>query len=412
MKKENKKEVFSSLLANEKAAFLIDQERFEENLDLLHLAFLAHYPQVTIGYSYKTNYIPIICKAAHQKGCWAEVVSEMEVEMALCHLNDKSNIIYNGPIKSLDSINKVLAVGGIINVDHELDIEYIVKILTAPNSSINKAKLALRLNFSYEGQDSRFGLELNKIRDLIDLIEKNPKLELLGYHIHLPFRSLESYRFRVASLIKVLQIHGNRPLEYINIGGGFFGRISPALASSFAVNDVPDFKAYGKLIGEELILYFEESGRVKLPQLFIEPGSSVVADSLWFVSKIHTIKNIEQKNILVTYAARHLLTPTNKTVQLPIEVYHCSKIKFTKPRLEFLVVGYTCIESDILGKAQTDFVPQVDDFIAVSNVGSYSVVMGSDFILPQPAIYNLKNGVLSIVRPARSTANVLSDFIL
>jgi diaminopimelate decarboxylase len=108
MKKETEKEVFSTVIANEKAAFIIDQQQFEDNLHLMQTSFLSYYPKVTIGYSYKTNYIPVICKAAHENGCWAEVVSEMEVDMALYPLVDKSNIIYNGPFNRLIPYGKLL----------------------------------------------------------------------------------------------------------------------------------------------------------------------------------------------------------------------------------------------------------------------------------------------------------------
>ena len=411
MKKETKEEVFSAVIANEKAAFIIDQQQFEDNLHLMQASFLSYYPKVTIGYSYKTNYIPLICKTAHKNGCWAEVVSEMEVEMALLNLEIKSNIIYNGPIKSPESIKKVIEAGGIINVDHMLDLNHIEKIIANSNGKIKTAKLALRVNFEYEGQVSRFGLELDKLNEFIEIIESNPVLELLGYHIHLPFRTLKSYKFRVDSLIDVLRMHGNRPLKYINIGGGFFGRISPELAESLNIYNIPDYKDYGQLIGLELSEYFNKSERKEWPELFIEPGSSVIADALWFVSKLHTIKQINHKNILVTYAGRHLLTPTNKTIQFPIELYLSSKSELEYISDELFVAGYTCIESDIIGKIQSKSESKVEDFVAISNVGSYSIVMGSDFILPQPAIYNFNQGELKIVRRTKTINTILSEFI-
>jgi diaminopimelate decarboxylase len=411
MKKETKEDVFSKVIANEKAAFIIDQQQFEDNLQLMQSSFLTYYPKVTIGYSYKTNYIPVICKTAHKNGCWAEVVSEMEVEMALLNLETKSNIIYNGPIKSPDSIKKVIVAGGIINVDHILDLNHIEKIIAASNGEIKRAKIALRVNFEYEGQVSRFGLEKDKINEFIKIIEDNPALELLGYHIHLPFRTLESYKFRVESLIDILRIHGNKPLKYINIGGGFFGRISPELAESLNINNIPDYKAYGQLIGLELSDYFKKSDRKEWPELFIEPGSSVIADALWFISKIHTVKQINQKNILVTYAGRHLLTPTNKTIQFPIELYQTSKMEFNHISNDLFVAGYTCIESDILGKVKSSFVSKFENFVAISNVGSYSIVMGSDFILPQPAIYNYSDVGLKIIRHTKTAEIVMAEFV-
>jgi diaminopimelate decarboxylase len=409
MKKEDKENIFTQLLNKENSVFLIDQDRFEENLQLIHKSFSLFYPKIYIGYSYKTNYIPVICKSSHRMGCWAEVVSEMEVEMALINLTDKSKIIYNGPIKSYDSIKKVMEVGGIINIDHKLDLEYILKILTNQKKII-KTKIAIRLNFTYENHDSRFGLELKQIKELIQLIENNKALELLGYHLHLPFRSLESYSFRIKSLIEILKMHGNKPLKYINIGGGFFGRISPDLALSLNIRDTPDYIDYGKLIGEQLSNYFINTCRDQWPDLFIEPGSSVVADAMWFLSKIHTFKKIENKNILVTYAGRHLVSPTNKTIQFPIELYY-SKNSDLQYLEDIHVAGFTCIESDILGKVKNKFKTNEYDFVVLSNVGSYSIVMGSNFILPQPAIYNLKNNNLKIVRAAKTTTSIMSEFL-
>lgn len=398
-------------MSQESSVFLIDQRQFEENLFLLHSAFTEYYPKVTIGYSYKTNYIPNICKVAHQNNCWAEVVSEMEVDMALHHLTDKSNIIYNGPIKSPQSIFKVIEAGGILNIDHSLDLQHIQKIITDFKINDKIVKVALRLNFAYNGHDSRFGIELNKINDFIDAIELNSSLELVGYHIHLPFRSIDSFKFRVESLIKVLTIHGDRPLKYINIGGGFFGRLSDEFAQSLGVKSFPDFNSYGRLIGSELSEFFTQSGRKELPILFIEPGSSVVADSMWFLSKIHTIREIGNKNILVTYAARHLISPTNKNIQFPIELYQSAQSNSILDSNELLVSGYTCIESDILGKVVSKFKSANEDFIVISNVGSYSIVMGSNFILSQPPIYIYNNGELKVVRLSKTTDSILSEFI-
>jgi diaminopimelate decarboxylase len=412
MKNVNKREIFSKILAQEKSAFLIVQQRFEENLDLLYTAFNKYYPKVNIGYSYKTNYIPSICKAAHQKGCWAEVVSDMEVEMALHHLDDKSKIIYNGPAKSLVSIQQVIAAGGIINIDHPLDWEYIEETMHTSECSNIKAKVALRLNFSYDEHDSRFGIELSKIQQLRENIAANPRVELLGYHLHLPFRTLESYAYRVDAFIQVLETHPGKTVKYINIGGGFFGRISPELAKSLELSDVPEYTAYGKLIGQSLTKFLQKNKIQEWPELFIEPGSSVVADAVWFLTKIHTLKQIGDKNLIISYAGRHLLSPTNKSVRLPIEWYPFDE---KNPKIEtenrtYHIVGYTCIESDILGTIQLKTTPSSKDFIAISNVGSYSIVMGSDFIQPQPAIYLANTGKTYLVRERKNVHDILNSF--
>jgi diaminopimelate decarboxylase len=410
MKNENLKDIFSEVISRENSAFIIDERQFKDNLVSLRSSFLNNYPDVYIGYSYKTNYIPSICRAAHELGCWAEVVSSMEVDMALIHLVDKSNIIYNGPIKSFESIQKVFEVGGIINIDDFHDIEKIEQLLT--NSSTSRmVRVALRLNSSYDRQPSRFGMNIDEIAEFLVRIDKNPNFNLIGYHIHLPFRSIESFKFRMDCIIRVLNIHGGRPLEYINIGGGFFGNINSELAKNLNIQNIPTYGDYGKIVGQVLCKYFSKWELRKWPTLFIEPGSSVVADAMWFLSRIHAVKNLNKKSMLVTYAGRHLLTPTNKTLYFPIDLHISEGSSLRSNQSDLSVVGYTCIESDILGEVKSRFRSSSFDFIAISNVGSYSIVMGSNFILPQPAIYNYSDLGLKIVRHTKSAEMVMSEFV-
>jgi diaminopimelate decarboxylase len=410
MKNENLKGIFSEVISRENSAFIIDERQFRDNLVSLRSSFLNNYPEVYIGYSYKTNYIPSICRAAHELGCWAEVVSSMEVDMALIHLVDKSNIIYNGPIKSLESIQKVIEVGGIINIDDFHDIEKIEQIL-ANNSNSHKVRVALRLNSSYDKQPSRFGINIDEIKEFLVRIDKNPNFNLIGYHIHLPFRSIESFEFRMDCIIRVLNIHGNRPLEYINVGGGFFGSINSELAKNLNIQNIPSYGDYGKIVGQVLCEYFSKLELRKWPKLFIEPGSSVVADAMWFLSRIHAVKDLNNKSMLVTYAGRHLLTPTNKTLYFPVDLYISEGSSLRSHQSDLSVVGYTCIESDILGEVKSRFTSSSFDFIAISNVGSYSVVMGSNFILPQPAIYNYSDLGLKIIRHTKTAEIVMSEFV-
>ena len=119
------------VLSLNNSAFIIDLDKFEHNIKSMFRAFNAHYPNVEIGYSYKTNYVPSVCSCAHANGCWAEVVSEMEVDFALHNLpeSDLKKIIYNGPVKSFKSIKSVIEAGGIINIDHIKDLTEIKKVL-------------------------------------------------------------------------------------------------------------------------------------------------------------------------------------------------------------------------------------------------------------------------------------------
>ena len=65
------------------AFYLLDSKQFEQNYTNLVDAFSSIYPHFNIAYSYKTNYTPKLCQIVNTHGGYAEVVSDMEMEIAL-----------------------------------------------------------------------------------------------------------------------------------------------------------------------------------------------------------------------------------------------------------------------------------------------------------------------------------------
>ena len=65
----------------------------------------------------KTNYVPALCEIAKAIGCYAEVVSEMELDLAI-NLGFE-HIIFNGPIKKESALQKAISHRAIVNLDSE-----------------------------------------------------------------------------------------------------------------------------------------------------------------------------------------------------------------------------------------------------------------------------------------------------
>ena len=77
------KKVVESLRSNYGDAFyLLDSDQFISNFNELKETFTHIYPHFNIAYSYKTNYTPKFCRIVKDLGGYAEVVSEMELEIA------------------------------------------------------------------------------------------------------------------------------------------------------------------------------------------------------------------------------------------------------------------------------------------------------------------------------------------
>jgi len=62
--------------------FVFSQRQIEDKYNEFYNAFSSRYPDVTFGWSYKTNYLDAICKIYHKLGSIAEVVSEFEYDKA------------------------------------------------------------------------------------------------------------------------------------------------------------------------------------------------------------------------------------------------------------------------------------------------------------------------------------------
>ena len=107
------------------AAYILKSDVFEDEYDLLLSCFKEYYDSVNIAYSFKTNYIPNFLNIVKNKKGYAEVVSIMELELALKIGFLPQNIFFNGPLnvfEELESQNlkikfKKLSVKNIIKID-------------------------------------------------------------------------------------------------------------------------------------------------------------------------------------------------------------------------------------------------------------------------------------------------------
>jgi diaminopimelate decarboxylase len=141
------------------AFYILDLDHFQKNFIELRNVFSERYPKFNIAYSYKTNYIPQICKKVDELGGYAEVVSDMEMKIAQNSGVKLNRIIFNGPYKKENTVEKILLEGGTVNVDSICEIPMINGIISKnPGKKLN---IGVRLNFDInDGINSRFGIDV------------------------------------------------------------------------------------------------------------------------------------------------------------------------------------------------------------------------------------------------------------
>lgn len=381
--------------------YLLDTDQFRRNFLELRGEFRKIYPKSNIAYSYKTNYIPELCKIVDELGGYAEVVSDMECEIAKTIGVTPERIAFNGPYKNKAKVEEFLLDGVNINVDSIYELQHVVTVVNKyPEKEF---AIGIRCNFDIgDGVLSRFGFDVEgeEFQKALCLIKDTPNLRLKGMHSHFASRSLNTWPVRARKMLEVVQKYYEGVPEYICQGGGIFGKMAESLKSQFD-SYIPNYKEYAKAICPLYQELYGELPAEQQPTLFIEPGSALVGDCMKFAAKVVSIKNVRGKNIATLLGSIYNINPTLNKKNPPLEVYHMGE---NPPRMyqDLDFGGFTCIESDYLYR-HYDGELAVGDYVVFGNVGSYSVVLKPPFILPNFAIAELKdNGENRLIKRAES----------
>jgi diaminopimelate decarboxylase len=368
--------------------YLLDPSRFRANFTRLTDAFRAYYPQTTIAYSYKTNYVPRYCELVSQLGGYAEVVSSMEMMLALKLGVPAPKVFFNGPYKEHEHVLSLLQSGGTVNVDSWEELQRIAR--SADRHDGEPFKLGLRCNFEVnDGVLSRFGFDTDSQTFLgaVALIDGHLKLKLAGLHCHFATRSLECWENRTKGMIALIDQHFRHrlaDLTHVSLGGGMYGHMPDDLKAQFPI-PIPEFKDYATAAALPFAKYLDQVGGSHRPTLIIEPGTALVADAMKYVCQVNSIKQVRGRTVVSLTGSSYNINPNPNRKNVPIECFPVPSAEARNELIGALFGGYTCIESDYLYKEFSGSLA-VGDFIAFDDVGSYSVVMKPPFILPNVAI--------------------------
>ena len=372
--------------------YLFDIEKLHSNYSRMKKAFQSRYDNCIIGYSYKTNYLPYLCKEMNEMGGFAEVVSRLEYDLALKVGVPPTHIIFNGPVKSYEDIETALLNESIINIDSSYEVDYIEAFIRKYQN--RQVKIGIRLNFEVskdgtvlqEGHEiSRFGIctvngDLERVLQRVNDLDN---VSIIGFHGHFSTRErkVETYVKITEELCHLTKRYISSTVEYLDIGGGFYGE----LPSSFQ-HVTPSFEQYA----EPVCSIMNEQFPIRKPALIIEPGISLVADPFTFIARVIENKRIKQKDLVLIDGSVHNIKPTMHKRNLPMRIDKDQKK--SNRETPYSIVGYTCMEKDYLAYDISGPLPERNDYIQFENVGAYTIVFNPPFIKERPAIIAVKDG--------------------
>ena len=377
------------------AFYLLDSDRFEENYRQLKNSFGAYCKNFNIAYSYKTNYTPKLAAIVNKLGGYAEIVSDMELDIALKCGVDAKRIIWNGPVKNAKRVEEFLLSGGTVNVDSVSEIKQISKMAGNHRDSI--FSVGIRCNYDVgDGVLSRFGIDVSgdDFDEALRIISSSDNIVLSGLQAHFAKRSPEYWQARTKGMLDLY----DRVLEYgihparLDIGGGIYGKMPDFLRSQIGVGKV-EYEDYSirsaKLFAERF------SGIEDAPELIIEPGTAIAGDCMRFVCRVKTVKTVRGKTVVTVMGSQKNISMSG--INPPLEVIPCGDSQTAYENAD--IVGFTCIEGDVLYKNFSGKLA-VGDYAVIGNCGSYSLVMKPPFILPNFPVLDISSGDVEVIKRA------------
>ncbi|MEG4086680.1 alanine racemase [Microcoleus sp. POL10_C6] len=394
--------------------FILDIRHFENNYKEFLQGFSSIYPNTNLGYSYKTNYIPKLCQTVHSMGGYAEVVSQMEYDLAIAIGVPPTRIIFNGPLKQQEDLEKAILAGSIVNLDCLEEVEMVEAL--AERLPEQKIAVGLRCNFEIDTtRISRFGFdvaggELDRAFKRLTALN-NCSVDGLHCHISTAARSTESYGRRTQRILELTDYYfKNKQPNFIDIGGGFYGKMTEDLKSQFD-GYIPKYHEYAEAVAPQLkSKYRDNSG----PELIIEPGVAIVSDVLNFVAKVVGIKTVRSRQIALVVGSVHNVKPTGTDKNLSLRVYgNDENAEQRKLAGQVDIVGYTCMEHDCLYKDYSGEIG-IGDYAVFENMGAYTVVFKPPFIRPNPPIisYDSIQNEYTLIRRRETSQDVFSTYVI
>ncbi|RPH33902.1 MAG: diaminopimelate decarboxylase [Bacteroidales bacterium] len=366
--------------------YVFSERTIRRTMEDVKRAFSVRYPKVQMAWSYKTNYLDSICRIFHQEGSWAEVVSGFEYDKAIRNGVKGENIIFNGPAKSAEELEKAAKNGSFIHIDHFDELFMLSDVCQRKDI---EARVSIRVNMDvgiYPKWD-RFGLnyENGEAWDALNRIMLNPKLKLMGLHTHIGtyMMSTDAYRIAAAKLAALADEVAKKfdyYISYIDMGGGFASKNTLRGAYLSGEDTTPSFDEYAEAITSAII--DSQIKPDKLPTLILETGRALIDNAGYISGTVLANKRLSdsRRATIVDVGVNLLFTAFWYDHKIHPVGNHSGLVE------ETTIYGPLCMNIDVLRPSLMFPALKRGDRFVVTRTGAYNNTQWLQFITTRPNV--------------------------
>lgn len=357
-----------------------------------------------VAYASKAFCVMAMCRIAEEEGMSLDVVSEGELYTALQAGFPAERIHFHGNNKTPAEIEMAIDANiGCFVVDNFIELHMLNAIAAEKKRKVN---ILLRITPGVEahtheyistGQtDSKFGFDLGNgsAYRAVEEAVAQPNLELLGIHSHIGSQIFEVDGFKLAvekmiGFATEVRSGLNVTFRVVNLGGGFGIR--------YTEEDTPlPLRDYVKAITDGIVTYFS-SHNYPLPEIWIEPGRSIVGDAGTTLYTVGTVKEIPGVRKYVAVDGGMTDNPRPALYDSKYEAMLANRGKDANAET-VSIAGKCCESGDMLIWDLELPKVQSGDILAVSCTGAYNYAMASNYNrIRRPAVVFVKDGQADLV---------------
>lgn len=393
--------------------YIFSERTIRKSMEDIKRAFSLRYLKVQMAWSYKTNYLDAICRIFHQEGSWAEVVSGFEYDKAIRNGVKGENIIFNGPGKSAEDLEKAARNGSFIHIDNMDELFMISDVCQRRNI---EARVAIRVNMDvgiYPKWD-RFGFnyENGEAWDAINRIMINPKLKLMGLHTHIGtyMMSADAYRIAASKLAELtcsIAQKFDHHISYIDMGGGFASKNTLRGAYLSGEDTTPSFDEYAEAITSAILN--SQIKPDKLPTLILETGRALIDNAGNIAGSVHANKKLSdgRRATIVDVGVNLLFTAFWYDHKIHPISNHSGVVE------ETTIYGPLCMNIDILRPSLMFPSLKRGDRFVITRTGAYNNTQWLQFITTRPNVVLIdQNREVHLIRKAETLENVSANELI